>query len=123
MPTRTFRDIVAWQRAMELAQWVYGFVGELPDAERFGLSMQMRRAAVSIASNIAEGYGRHSRSEFVRFLRIARGSLCELSTQIELAGALFACVPSAELVGLVDEVDRVTNALIRSLLDRLEQER
>ena len=122
MPTRTFRDIVAWQRAMELARWAYGFAGELPETERFGLSMQTRRNAVSIASNIAEGYGTDSPGDFVRFLRNARGSLCELSTQIELAEALFGCVPSAELVGLVEEVDRVTNAFVRSVLDRLGRE-
>lgn len=82
---RSFRDLVAWQKAMALARRVYGAVRLLPDVERYGLSQQLRRAAVSVPSNIAEGWGRGAGKDCLRFLRIARGSLCEMLTQILLA--------------------------------------
>ena len=80
----TFRDLTLWQKAMELAEAVYALCKQLPDVERFGLISQMQRAAVSIPSNIAEGHGRYSDNDFIRFLQIANGSKCELQTQILL---------------------------------------
>ena len=77
--------------------------------------MQMRRAAVSVPSNIAEGYGRESRADYIRFLRVARGSLGELGTQIELAREIGLLQPSDELIGTLEETDRVLQGLIRSL--------
>lgn len=115
---RSHRDLVAWQRAMELAERVYGIAGDLPESERFALSQQLRRAALSVPSNIAEGYGRHSRKEFVKFLRIARGSVCELLTQLELARRLKLIVHDPQTSDLAEETDRVLNALIRSLAQR-----
>lgn len=83
MPT-THRDLVAWQLGMELAEQCYLLVRNLPSTERFGLRTQITRAAVSVPANIAEGYGRRSRGDFARFLRIANGSLKELETHVEL---------------------------------------
>ncbi|MEQ8844946.1 MAG: four helix bundle protein [Phycisphaerales bacterium] len=87
----------------------------MPENERFGLTSQMRRAAVSIPSNIAEGYGRESRADLVKFLRIARGSLNELSTQIELATTLSMLEASPAFNDLLEETDRVLQGLSRSL--------
>jgi four helix bundle protein len=93
---RSYRDLHVWQKAMLLAEEVYAATGTFPKEEVYGLTAQMRRAAVSVASNIAEGQGRHSRGEFLQFLGHARGSLAELSTQVTLAGRLKLVSPDAE---------------------------
>lgn len=85
---QSFRDLAVWQRSMELTLLVYRLTGDFPKEEMFGLTNQMRRAAVSIPSNIAEGHGRMNSREFRRFLLIARGSTCELQTQLELSRSL-----------------------------------
>lgn len=82
------RDLVAWQKAMELVLEVYRITGSFPKHELYGLVSQLRRAAVSIASNIAEGYGRNSPKELHQFLGMSRGSLAEVETQIEIATRL-----------------------------------
>jgi four helix bundle protein len=84
----TYRDLIAWQRATQLALDVYRCTREFPRDEIYGLTSQTRRAAVSVASNIAEGKGRYSRKEFAQFLYRARGSLLELETQIFVAEEL-----------------------------------
>ena len=84
MKSSDFRDLIVWQKSMSLAKEVYMLVKQLPREETYVLSDQMRRAVVSVPSNIAEGHGRDSVKEFVRFLSVARGSLRELSTQLEL---------------------------------------
>lgn len=88
MDTRHFRDLQVWQRSVTLARNVYAATEGFPRRELFGLSSQIRRAAVSIPSNIAEGRGRMTDRSFAVFLSQARGSLCELQTQVELAGYL-----------------------------------
>jgi four helix bundle protein len=81
----SYRDLVVWQKGMKLSRAVYLATTDFPDDERFGLTSQMRRASISIPSNIAEGQGRLATKEFKQFLGIARGSLKELETQILLA--------------------------------------
>ncbi|HZZ40834.1 MAG TPA: four helix bundle protein [Acidobacteriaceae bacterium] len=88
MDTRRFRDLQVWQRSMTLARNVYAATEGFPKSELFGLSSQIRRAAVSVPSNIAEGRGRMTDKSFALFLSQARGSLYELQTQVELAGDL-----------------------------------
>ena len=83
--SESFRDLVAWQRAMTLVTQVYRATDTFPRREIYGLTNQVRRSAVSVASNIAEGKGRLSKREYVQFLSRARGSLCELETQLEIA--------------------------------------
>lgn len=83
-----FKNLKVWQKAMDIAQATYKLCAQFPDAERYGLISQMRRAAVSIPSNIAEGAGRNSNGEFRQFLGIAVGSAYELETQFLLAGRL-----------------------------------
>ena len=79
-----YRDLVVWQRSMELVKLVYGLTKQLPREETFALSNQLRRAVVSIPSNIAEGYGRNSKQDYLRFLNIARGSKNEVETQLQI---------------------------------------
>jgi four helix bundle protein len=84
----SFKDLVVWQRAIELTVAVYQFTAIFPPSEQFGLTNQLRRASVSIASNIAEGYGRNSRGEYLQFLGHARGSNFEVETQLILSKRL-----------------------------------
>ena len=85
MPTiKSFKDLEVWQKAMDMVDIIYDLTNDFPDSERFGLTNQIRRAAVSVPSNIAEGSGRNNTKELIQFLFIARGSLCELYTQIEI---------------------------------------
>jgi four helix bundle protein len=112
---RTFRDLVAWQRAVELAVVLYDFTESMPAREQFGLTNQIRRAAVSVASNIAEGHARQTRLDYLRFLRMARGSLGELSTQLEIAYRARLLAPDQQIADLAAETARVLQALIRSL--------
>lgn len=112
---RTFRDLVAWQKSMDLARAAYGVTARMPTEERFGLTNQMRRAAVSVPSNIAEGFGRQSRQDYIKFLRTARGSLMELDTQHELATSMKLIAQDRRMVDLLAEVDRVLQGLIRGL--------
>lgn len=115
---KTFRNLAAWQRGMELARELYRESAAMPEGERFGLTPQMRRAAVAIPSNIAEGYGRGTRPEFLRFLRIARASLFELMTQLELATTMKMIEPHVSIYDLTAETDRVLQGLIRSLEEK-----
>lgn len=112
---RNFRDLIAWQRAMELARVVYEVTTAMPAAERFGLTNQMMRAAVSVPSNIAEGHGRPSRSDYLRFLRTARGSLGELATRLQLSVDLKMLKAAGRAEDLLAETDRILQALIRGL--------
>jgi len=113
----SYRELVVWQKAMSLAESAYAVAGLLPDSERFGLSLQIRRAAISVPSNIAEGHERRSRAEYRRFIAIACGSLAELETQLELANRLYrighAAVTPATL--LADETGRLLRSIERSL--------
>ena len=84
----SFKDLIVWQRAVELTTEIYRLTAAFPPSEQFGLSNQLRRASVSIASNIAEGYGRSTKGEYLQFLGHARGSNCELQTQLIIAKAL-----------------------------------
>ena len=86
--SESFKKLLVWQRAIQLTIQIYGITATFPASERFGLTNQLRRAAVSIASNIAEGYGRASRGEYIQFLGHARGSSFEVETQLAIARAL-----------------------------------
>jgi four helix bundle protein len=114
---RTFRDLVAWQKAFGLGKRVYRATETFPERERFGLTVQLRRGAVSVASNIAEGYGRGSTVDYVRFLKVARGCLYELDTQLMFAME-FQYLVTEQYEGAkldLDECERVLAGLIRSL--------
>ncbi len=114
---QSYRDLIAWQKAREFARDVYRATDRFPKNELFGMTMQLRRAAVSIASNIAEGKARYSNREFIHFLRTSRGSLAEAETQLILATD-FGFLRSGELDPLLqksDELRRILAGLIGSL--------
>jgi four helix bundle protein len=117
MQVRSFRDLQVWQLSMQLAIDVYGLAQRLPAAERFGLSLQMRRATISIPSNIAEGCGYGKSRRNIHHVRIALGSDLELQTQLMLVERLRLATPE-EVERLLDraiEVGRMLNGLIKSL--------
>ena len=114
---KSYRDLLVWQRAMELVVLVYRITAEFPQREIYGLTAQMRRASVSVPSNIAEGYGRGTRKEYIQFLSIAQGSLKELETQAILAERLNYSPPPKieELLSETERVGKMLGSLIRSL--------
>jgi four helix bundle protein len=113
----SFKDLHAWQKAMELALRVYELTADFPSDERFGLTNQMRRTSVSIPSNIAEGYARASTGEYIQFLGHARGSSSELETQLILAKSLHygKGIHLDEAEKLCNDVGRLLCALMNSL--------
>jgi four helix bundle protein len=115
--TQGYQDLVAWQKAMELVMTVYRATRNWPHEEQYGLTSQVRRAAVAIPSNLAEGHGRSGRREFAHHVSIAYGSLCELETQLLIAQRLdYSDADVTEsLMNRVADVRRLTNGLLRSL--------
>jgi four helix bundle protein len=116
----SFHDLVAWQKAMALAEEIYSVTSAFPAEERFGLTSQMRRCAVSIACNIAEGHGRLTTRDFQHFLAQARGSALELETQLLLVSRLRFGSRAAvdDAISHVSEVQRLVNGLLKSTRDR-----
>ncbi|MBN2561310.1 MAG: four helix bundle protein [Phycisphaerae bacterium] len=114
---RTFKELKVWQRSYHLCLQVYAVSKRFPADERFGLITQLRRAAVSVSSNTAEGYNPSSRKDYLRFLSIALGSLAELETQLMLSKDLELCGEGevVELIDNADEVQRMLKALMKSL--------
>ncbi len=113
----SYRDLLVWQRAIELVTDIYRCTATFPADELYGLRSQLRRAAVSIPSNIAEGQGRCSRGEFRQFLGVARGSLLEVETQIHIAHrlALLSTEKQDDLLSSTGELLRMLNGLWNSM--------
>ena len=118
---RPHHDLRVWQEAMELVTKVYRVTAGFPMDERFGLTSQVRRASVSVPSNIAEGAARGSRKEFIHFLTISRGSLSELDTQLRIAMNLEYVTDIDSLVADVERLQAALGALIKSQRDRLTE--
>ena len=114
---QSFKDLTVWQRAIALTLEIYKLTSTFPDSERFGLTNQLRRAAVSVASNIAEGYGRSTKGEYIQFLGHARGSISEVETQLVIARGLE--FGSKKLLQTAEdscsEVGRMLRAMMKSL--------
>ena len=121
MNVKSYRDLLVWQKAMEMTSLVYTVTSVLPVDERFGLISQARRASVSVPANLAEGHRRSSTKDYLRFVSIAAGSLAELETLIELAVRLYSIQSSSleELVGRTDEVGRMIRGLQHGLEERI----
>lgn len=121
MEIKSFRDLIVWQKAMAFVVEVYRESKAFPSDERFGLTAQLRRSAVSVPSNIAEGHGRESTREFLNFLSVAYGSLNEAQTQIMIAErlAFLTTETSVHLLDLAAEVARLMNGLCNSLKAKL----
>lgn len=122
---RSYEDLRVWQEGISLCETVYRLCETVyrltqgfPDIERLGLTSQLRRAAVSVPSNIAEGWGRGSRQDYIRFLRIARGSLYEVRTQLIIAQRVGLAEDLDHALGCTDSLRKMLVGLIRSLKDR-----
>src|SRR2546428_13970922 len=117
MKTQSYKDLVVWQKGISLAKVVYRLTQNFPLEEKFGLVAQMRRSAISISSNVAEGQARHTTGEFIQFISHAEGSVAELDTQLILSVELNFCEKKDALAGygMVDELRRMLNALRRKL--------
>lgn len=113
----SFKDLIVWQKAVELCGGIYRLTSTFPSAEQFGLTNQLRRASVSIASNIAEGYGRSTKGEYLQSLGHARGSTCELQTQLILSEMLgFGSKDAIDSAAhLSADVSRLLIALMKKL--------
>jgi four helix bundle protein len=113
----SYRDLLVWKAAIELAVDSYAATKAFPNRETFGMTSQIRRSAASIAANIAEGYGREHRGSFIQFLRIAQGSLKELETHVILSEKLGLMLAKdvAGLLGSAEELGKMLRAMIRSL--------
>lgn len=118
--TRSYKDLVVWQKGIALAKVVYRITQAFPTDEKFGLDSQMRRAAISIPSNIAEGQARHTTGEFIQFISHAEGSLAELDTQLILGLELQFCRDraSSPVFELIGELRRMLKVLRRKLAAR-----
>lgn len=117
MKVKNYSELIAWQKAMDLVERIYEATREFPKEELYGLTSQLRRAAVSIPSNIAEGQGRRSTKEFLHHLSYAHGSLREVETQILIAGRLGYLRRSkvVAVMSLAAEIGKLTNGLANSL--------
>jgi len=107
-----YKNLIVWQKSMDLVDKVYAVCRLFPSSERFGLWSQVTRSAVSVPSNIAEGSGRSTQAERVRFVSIARGSLYELSTQLEIAQRQGYCQLEEDVAGLIDEIAKMLTTML-----------
>ena len=120
---RSFRDLRVWQLGMGLVEDTYGLTQRFPSVETYGLTSQMRRAAISVPSNIAEGHGREHLKEYLHYISVAQGSLAELQTQAEIALRL-EYISQAQMEGLIERAAALAkqlHALRNSLLERAER--
>ena len=117
---RTYRDLIVWQKSMSLVTQIYRITKTFPKEEIYGLISQMRRCAVSIPSNIAEGYGRRSTDDYLRFLHIAMSSLYEVQTQVEIASNLGYLSKSsfAEVYESSGEIERMLSSLTKRIRNK-----
>ena len=117
---RSYRDLLVWSASVELAVACYGVTKSFPSNEIYGMTAQVRRAAASIAANIAEGYGRDSPGHFQQFLKVAQGSLKELETHLIIASrvGLLGDQSREDLLAQCDEIGRMLNALIQKTIAR-----
>ncbi|ATA69253.1 four helix bundle protein [Capnocytophaga canimorsus] len=111
----SYKELVVWQKSMDLVKGVYEVTRLFPEEEKFGLTSQIRRSAISIPSNIAEGFGRGSSKSFLQFLYVSRGSLYELETQLYIAKELNFISDNQEIENLVSEIGKMLNSMIQKL--------
>ena len=117
---KTYRDLIVWQKSIKLVTEVYSITKNFPKEELYGLTSQIRRSVVSIPSNIAEGYGRNSTQDYIRFLQIACGTLYEMQTQIEIAVNLdyLDREYSENIFNQTNEIERMLNSFIRKMKEK-----
>lgn len=120
MQINSYKDLIVWQKAMDLAQEIYRLTKSFPKEELYGLTSQLRRAAVSVPSNIAEGQARQGTAEFLNFLSIAQGSLAEVHTQLLLAQRFQYLQPpdAVRAAALIEEISKMLSSLRAKLATR-----
>jgi len=125
MSQSSYKDLIAWQKGMKLVAMIYDATERFPSSEQYGLVSQLRRAAVSIPSNIAEGKAHYSNRDFVRFLRHARVSLAEIETQVLIAHQrkYLNDTTMTQLTQKLDEMGRILSGLINSLSEGTQDSR
>ncbi len=111
----SYKELIVWQKSMSLVNEIYKLTQDFPQEERFGLTNQMRRSAVSIPSNIAEGWGRSTTGNYLQFLRVSKGSLYELETQLAIASSLNFTPNISKSQSLIIEIGKMLNTLIKKL--------
>ena len=114
---KSYRDLIVWQKSVDMVTHVYRLLKLFPEDGKYGLTSQIKRSAVSVSSNIAEGYGRNYTKEYVRFLNISRGSLYEMQTQLQIAINL-EFLKSNDLIDVNDlslQIEKMLNSLIKKL--------
>lgn len=123
-PIKSYRDLKVWSASIDLSELVYRQTKNFPHSEVYGLTSQIRRSAVSVASNIAEGFGRENRGSFAQFLRIAQGSLKELETQIIIAKRveLLSAAQEHETLERCTEIGKMLRALIKTVQSKKDDE-
>lgn len=114
---KNYRDLLVWQKAMNFVTEIYNHTKSFPEEERYGLTLQLRRCSVSLPSNMAEGYGRNSTQDYIRFLRIANGSLFESQTQLIIARNLGFL--SEEKFSVLFELSREIERMLSSLIKKV----
>jgi four helix bundle protein len=117
MYIQSFKQLIVWQKSIQLAKEIYKATESFPKSEMYGLTSQMRRCSVSIPSNIAEGKKRGTKKDFAQFLRIADGSAAELETQITIAEAIYPKISFSSATALLQEVQKMLITIIKSLQD------
>jgi len=119
MYLKSYKELIVWQKSIELVKEIYKLTTEFPRSEIYGLSSQMQRAAISVPSNIAEGYSRKNLKEYLQFLHIAYGSGAELETQLIIAKDLYKNVDCKTIESLLQEILKMLNAMISKLESNL----
>lgn len=116
---QSYKDLIVWQKSIELVKEVYQFSDSFPEEEKFGLTAQVRRSAVSISSNIAEGWGRGVSKSYIQFLRIAKGSLFELETQLVIVKELKTLEGiGSKIDELIVEISKMLTSMIKKLIEK-----
>jgi four helix bundle protein len=121
MPLKSYEDLVVWQRSLSLAEELYRLTTQLPADERFGIVAQLRRAVVSVCANIAEGYGRRTRGEYVNQLSVASGSVTEISALLRVSERLHFLARAD--IEPADHLTREIRAMLWRMIERLEPNR
>ena len=118
--TSSHKDLVVWKKAMDFVVKVYSITGDLPTREMYGLTSQMRRSAISIPSNIAEGSARRNTKEFIQFLYIAQGSLAEIETQFEICQRIGYVTNISEIQNEIKSIRVLISKLVKALQNKLQ---
>ena len=121
MYLKSYKELIVWQKSIELVKELYGITAQFPREETYGLGIQMRRAAVSIPSNIAEGSRRKDLPEYLQFLRISDASSAELETQIIVAKSLYPNLDYTRLENVLEEIQKMLNVMIYKLGMKLKK--